>query len=397
MPSKKPSSSKSKPKSRLAKPAKTVKTAKKPSRGLGRGLAALMEDVRIDEVVAPIDSPIIDTSASDDVSLVVDIADSPDPLKEPQTSVDAKVETKTSPKKTVPTPVKDRPTSPIVKTPPQQQDIKVTSKDPDVNSGITYVEISCLVRNPEQPRRHFDSQQLNELSESIRKKGVLQPILVRLIPERTYRNKPMYQIVAGERRWQAAGQAGLDTMPVFIREITDEEALEIGVIENVHRADLNPMEEALAYKALTTQFNRTQEEVAQAVGKSRTYITNMMRLLTLPTTVQGHLAENLLTIGHARAIIAAPDPEELSEIIIAQKLSVRDAEDWVRRIKKQDGDKQASVPKSEKHADIRKLENQIADTIGLKADLRHKGPHGELRIRYKSMEQLDELVKQLIG
>ncbi|NNE58944.1 MAG: ParB/RepB/Spo0J family partition protein [Hellea sp.] len=259
-----------------------------------------------------------------------------------------------------------------------------------------------LTRNPDQPRRYFDSALLDELAASIKDKGVLQPILVRPLPKSVKgkigrSKKPAYQIIAGERRWQAAIQAGLTTIPVFVREITDREALEIGVVENVHRADLNPMEEALAYKSLLTQFKRTQEDVAGAVGKSRPYIANMLRLLTLPSAVQSYLAEGKISTGHARAIIAAPDPEALANAIVDKDLSVRDAESWVRRLKQSDNAPALEKAiKEQKSADIRHVEKQIEDVLGLKVDLRHKGRGGELRLKYKSNDQLEGLIAKLV-
>ncbi len=340
------------------------KNKNKRKRGLGRGLSALMEDVRIDDVI---EKPTKDTP------------------KSPSDS------------QKTPTPSKNKNGLESQETPTNitaLADAPVKLSEPKTGKGVTFVDLGSLFRNPEQPRRHFDPGQLNELAESIRKKGILQPILVRPIPDKSLHNKPVYQIIAGERRWTAAGMAGLQELPVFIRDITDEEALEIGVIENVHRADLNPMEEAMAYKALTTQFSRTQQEVATAVGKSRTYITNMMRLLSLPETVQDYLAENKLSIGHARAIIAAPDPEALANIIIDKQFSVRDAENWVRKLKSQQNTKEGPSVR-EKDADIRNLENDLVDALGLAVDIRHKGPHGELRLKYKTVEQLDELIRVL--
>jgi len=258
--------------------------------------------------------------------------------------------------------------------------------------GVTSVNISQLERNPDQPRKYFDKEKLDELTQSIKDKGVLQPILVRPLGKGTSKTKH-YQIVAGERRWQAALKARLDTMPVLIRELSDQDVLEIGVVENVQRADLNPIEEALAYKALSDQFKRTQDDIAQAVGKSRPHVTNMLRLLTLPKRAQTYLAKGKITAGHARAIIAAPDPTELADAIAQKGLSVREAEDWVRRIKAADG--QTKKVPSQKDADTRKVENELSDMLGLKTDLRHKGPGGELRIKYKTSAQLEALIKQL--
>ncbi len=318
---------------------KKTKSTQTPNRGLGRGLSALMSDVAV---------PGFEDEAT--------------PAKETAQQAEA-----VEPKK----------------------------------SGITTIAMDQLVRNPDQPRRHFDKEQLQELSDSIKDKGVLQPILVRPLPKgakapiAVSHNKPVYQIIAGERRYQAALNAGLDAMPVFIRAITDQEALEIGIVENVHRADLNPMEEALAYKSLLTQFKRTQEDVAQAVGKSRSYITNMLRLLNLPDGVQGYLATGKISTGHARAIIAAPDPEMLADEIVKNDLSVRAAEDWVRRLKAE-SEPGKEKTKSAKSADERRLEARIMDATGLSVDIRHKGPEGEVRIKYKDAEQLDELLRVLL-
>ena len=337
------------------------KKSTKPARGLGRGLSALMDDVGMDAILEEAPAK-------------------PAPKKPKKT-------TKKTPKKTT------------AKTKPAP---KTKSENAPENAPITYVAMDQLTRNPDQPRRYFDARLLSELTESIRGKGVLQPVLVRPLPEAQKRafkgsQKPAYQIIAGERRWQAALKAGLDTIPVFVREITDREALEIGVVENVHRADLNPMEEALAYKSLLTQFERTQEDVARAVGKSRPYIANMLRLLTLPKSVQTYLAEGKISTGHARAIVAAPDPAMLADAIVDRDLSVRDAENWVRRLKQdQTAPALDKAIKAQKQADIRHVENKITDALGLKVDLRDKGGRGELRIKYRNGDQLEALISKLI-
>jgi len=258
--------------------------------------------------------------------------------------------------------------------------------------GVNVLNIDLLERNPDQPRRYFDKEKLKELTVSIKDKGVLQPILVREIPPRRKGAKTRYQIVAGERRWQAALKAGLTAMPALIRELSDQEVLEIGVVENVQRADLNPVEEAMAYKALQDQFKRTQEDIAKAVGKSRSHIANMLRLLTLPNRARDHLAKGKISTGHARAIIAAPDPVAMAEEIADKGLSVRQAEDWVRRVKSGGATK---PPKAMKDADTRKLEERLSDALGLVVDLRHKGPGGELRIKYRTADQFDHLLKVL--
>jgi ParB family chromosome partitioning protein len=315
---------------------------KSKERGLGRGLSALMSDVSIAAI--PKEETKMETAAE------LHPADK--------------------------TAAKDKPT-PI----------------PANQRGVSTVAMDQLERNPDQPRKYFDKEKLEELTRSISDKGVLQPILVRPLPRQSNHEKKHYQIVAGERRWQAALKAKLDAMPVLIRELTDQDVLEIGVVENVQRADLNPIEEALAYKALSEQFKRTQDDIAQAVGKSRPHVTNMLRLLTLPKRAQTYLAKGKITTGHARAIIAAPDPTELADAIAEKGLSVREAEDWVRRIKAADG-KAAKIP-AQKDADTRKVENDLSDILGLVTDLRHKGPGGELRIKYRTGQQLDDLIKRL--
>ncbi len=390
-------------------------TSKKPSpkkttakRGLGRGLSALMEDVSMEAFV------------SDDVVIIDDIMDSPDPMEDASDHAagQTNIETKDMAAPETKSRFKDLPdeyrmsdaerekyaeedaafTANLHAQVPKSPGLprtKAPAADYNLKGGVTFVEMGQLERNPEQPRRNFDMELLRELSNSIREKGILQPILVRPLPE-TKRNKPAFQIVAGERRWQAAMMAEIETMPVFVREITDQEALEIGVIENVQRAELNPMEEAMAYKALINQFGRTQDDVAGAVGKSRSYIANMMRLLTLPEKVQNYLAHGQITTGHARAIIAAPDPTEMADTIVDKQLSVRDAEDWARKLKST----LTASPKMDtkvKAADEKRLEASLMDALGLTVDLRHKGPGGELRIKYKTSDQLDDVMARLKG
>lgn len=278
-----------------------------------------------------------------------------------------------------------------------------------ISRGISVIVIDQIIRNPEQPRKYFNPKNLAELTQSIKDKGVLQPILVRPVPDRIKETahgiaaeKPLYQIVAGERRWQASLKAGLSSMPALIRELSDQEVLEIGVIENVQRTDLNPIEEAQAYRALIDQFGRTQKDVSDAIGKSRPHIANMLRLLTLPIRAQEALKIGDISTGHARAIVASPDPDALVEHIIERQLSVRDAEDWVRRLKKQasqSGGLGADLPvpptQTEKTADIRAVEAELRDVLGITVDLRHRGPNGELRLKYRTDDQLANILTRL--
>jgi ParB family transcriptional regulator, chromosome partitioning protein len=250
--------------------------------------------------------------------------------------------------------------------------------------------IELLVRNPDQPRRVFNEAEVEELSNSIREKGVLQPILVRSAPGQPGK----YQIIAGERRWRAAQKAGLHTVPVIVRELNDLEVLEVGIIENVQRADLNPMEESRAYKVLMERFGRTQDALAQVVGKSRSHIANTLRLLTLPPLIQDHVLEGRMSAGHARTLITAQNPEVLARTIIEKGLSVRQAEALVR-------DEDKPVDRSVKtrpvvNADILSLEQDLQEALGLQVKLSDAGGKGELRLSYKTLEQLDELCRKLM-
>ena len=251
--------------------------------------------------------------------------------------------------------------------------------------------IDLLVRNPDQPRRVFTEAEIEELSASIREKGILQPILVRPAPGQTGK----YQIIAGERRWRAAQKAGLHQMPAIVRELDDLEVLEIGIIENVQRADLNAMEEARAYKVLMDRFGRTQDALAQALGKSRSHIANMLRLLSLPEVVQDHVLQGRLTAGHARALVTAENPEALADQIIAGGLSVRQAEALVRDEQNRPA-KAGPRPTPSANADIQSLEQDLQEALGLRVKLDDKGGKGELRLTYATLEQLDEVCRRLM-
>jgi ParB family chromosome partitioning protein len=263
----------------------------------------------------------------------------------------------------------------------------------------TETPIELLRRNPEQPRRQFGETELDELSASIREKGVLQPILVRPMPGAPGE----FQIVAGERRWRAAQRAGLHTVPVLVRDLDDLDVLEIAIIENVQRADLNALEEALAYKSLMDRFGRTQEAVAQVVGKSRSYVANALRLLNLPEEVRDHLASGRLTAGHARAIATSPDPAGLARTVVDKDLSVRQAEALSRQSQDKAGPSPrmprggGASPSGGKDADTKLLETDLSEALGLAVDLDDRGGKGELKIRYESLEQLDDLCHRLTG
>ena len=261
--------------------------------------------------------------------------------------------------------------------------------------GFRMVAIARLIPNPLQPRRHFDDDALKDLMKSIREQGILQPLIVR--PTRSEAGN--FEIVAGERRWRAAQRAQVHEAPVIIRDFTDEEALAVALIENIQRDELSPIEEAEAYARLSHDFGKTQEQVAEVVGKSRSHIANMVRLLDLPDDVRAMLADGQLSAGHARAILRAADPAALARQIIEEGLSVRDAERLGRPAKR--GRPAGSGAKSgaamAKDADTLALERALSGGVGVKVDITFDGTGGSLRIDYTSLEQLDDLVERLMG
>lgn len=260
---------------------------------------------------------------------------------------------------------------------------------PAAAAGAVEKPIELLVRNPDQPRRVFAEADIEDLANSIREKGVLLPLLVRSAP-----NAPgQFQIIAGERRWRAAQKAGLHTVPVIVREMDDLEVLEVGIIENVQRADLNPIEEARGYKVLMDRFGRTQDALAQVVGKSRPHIANMLRLLGLPEGVQDHVLQGRLSAGHARALVTARDPEGLAAEVIANGLSVRQTEALVRKEGLDAG--KAAPARKVASADTLSFEQDLQESLGLKVKLVDAGGQGELRLSYKTLEQLEDLRRRL--
>jgi ParB family chromosome partitioning protein len=255
--------------------------------------------------------------------------------------------------------------------------------------GAREIPIELIHRNPEQPRTLFAEEELAELEASIREKGVLQPILVR--PSQT---RGEYQIVAGERRWRAAQRAGLTSVPALLREMGDNQAFEIAIVENVQRADLNPLEEAKAYGALMGRMQYGQEEVAKVVGKSRSHVANTLRLASLPPGVQDHLMAGRLTAGHARAIATAENPEALADIIVARRLSVREAEALAKGAAERP--KKASGPRRPpKDADTHALEADLEEALGMSVEITDRGGVGEIKIKYATLEQLDDLCRRL--
>ena len=260
-------------------------------------------------------------------------------------------------------------------------------------SGALDVPIELIRRNPDQPRRTFGQAELDELAASVREKGVIQPILVRPLEEAPGE----YQIVAGERRWRAAQLAGLHTVPVLVRELNDLEVMEIALIENVQRADLNAVEEAQAYQAMAQRFSRTQETIAKMVGKSRSHVANTMRLLRLPTPVLEHLEAGRLTAGHARALLDIDEAVDLASHIVDRGLNVRQTEALARKASDAATPGKAPAPRRAKvkDADTRALEDDLAEVLGLEVEVRDSGGAGELRIKYATLEQLDDLCRRL--
>ena len=256
-------------------------------------------------------------------------------------------------------------------------------------AGVREIPIELIRRNEYQPRWMFPDEEIEELAASIREKGVLQPILVRPAPE----IPGEFEIVAGERRWRASQKAGLKAMPALVRELADGQVLEIAVIENVQRAALNPIEEASAYQQLVEKYGRTQEEVADSVGKSRSHVANTVRLMNLPLPVRDHVLSGKISAGHARAILTADNPEALADEIIARGLSVRDAERLARG--GAPTKPRAPAQRAPKDTDTQALESDLSDVLGLDVEVIDKGGVGELRIKYATLEQLDDLCRRL--
>ena len=305
------------------------------TRGLGRGLSALIGDV--------------------DIGL----------------SADAKAPTKDKSKKT-----------------------STPSSEESSSQGLRNLGVEKLVPGKFQPRREFDKGALKELANSIREKGILQPILARPNPDGGA--KSPYEIVAGERRWRAAQIAQLHDVPVIVRDMTDNEALQIGIIENVQRSDLNPIEEAEGFQRLIDEFSYTQEVLAKTLGKSRSHIANTLRLVGATNKVREYLVAGQLSAGHARALLGHPNADRLASDIVKQGLSVRDVEKLVADKKPSKGGSKSKKP-AEKDTDTRALEKSIADNLGLSVAIQHEKDGGHVRVSYKTLEQLDEVVRRLMA
>ncbi|MDH4386924.1 MAG: ParB/RepB/Spo0J family partition protein [Caulobacter sp.] len=260
------------------------------------------------------------------------------------------------------------------------------------DAGLREIPIEMIRANPHQPRRNFDRAEIESLAASLKEKGVLQPILVRPLAD----SPGEYQIVAGERRWRAAQVAALRSLPAIVQTLDDQQVLEIGIIENVQRTDLNPYEEALAYRTLIDTFGHTQEAVAEAVSKSRPHVANALRLLTLPQAILTMLVEGQLTAGHARSLIGSEKAVDLARTVIRDGLSVRQTEALVRKHSApRPGSASNRGPAPAKDHDTTALESDLAELLGVAVTIADQGGAGEIRLRYDSLEQLDDLCRRL--
>ena len=257
-------------------------------------------------------------------------------------------------------------------------------------AGVRMLSVSAMSPHPDQPRRHFDDELLDELAASIAARGLIQPIVVRP-------HGHDYQIVAGERRWRAAQRARLHEVPVVIRELDDAETLELALIENIQRQDLNAIEEAQAYQRLAGEYGHTQDALAKIVHKSRSHVANLLRLLDLPESVQKRVSEGALQMGHARALLGARDVETLADEVIARGLSVRETEKLAHGAKNQRSGGRPPREATAPDADIAALERQLSDLLGLSIRIAHAAEGGTLTIGYSTLDQLDMVCQRLTG
>lgn len=261
----------------------------------------------------------------------------------------------------------------------------------DRNRRQRRIAVDLIRPNPHNPRRTFADSELEELAASIREKDVLQPIIVRAVAGMP----DLYEIIAGERRWRATQRAGLHDIPVIVVEADDRQALEIAIVENIQRADLNPLEEARGYESLIGQFGYSQSDLAKVVGKSRPHVANTLRLARLPESVKALVNEGKVSAGHARALLAVADPETVAQRIVAQGLTVRDVEKLAQR--EADSGEEPKKDAPQKDADTKALERALGDVLGLAVSIDHRKSGGTLTVRYKSLEQLDGLCRRLRG
>ncbi|WP_415929975.1 ParB/RepB/Spo0J family partition protein [Zhenpiania hominis] len=269
------------------------------------------------------------------------------------------------------------------------QEISVTKKEESEEKGISFININEIKPNQNQPRKSFNEEKLEELAASIIENGLIQPVILRKADKG-------YEIVAGERRWRACRKAGLKEIPCIIREFTDEQNMLIAIIENMQREDLNPIEEAEGLNQMIVNFGMTQEQVSKSVGKSRPYITNALRLLKLPSEIREMLLANQLSAGHARAIAGISDTEkqiQLAEYVIREELSVREIEKIIKE--ENTPKKKISRKKTEKSADVRKVEDDLKQIMGTKVNLNQSGKKGKIEIEYYSRDELERLIEML--
>jgi len=291
-------------------------------------------------------------------------------------------------------------------TPPAASSASVSAEP--ATGGVGELKHNLIVPGKFQPRTRFSEEQLQELATSIRKNGLMQPIIVRPI----WRDgKAAYEIVAGERRWRAAGMAGMESIPAIVREIGDQQALELALIENVQRADLTPLEEAAGYQRLLEEFTYTQEELAGVVGKSRSHIANLLRLLSLPEDIRSLLDDGKISMGHARALLNAKNAGDLARMVVQKDLSVRQTESLARggapaagappqgraRGAAQGGNSRPGAAQAPKDPDIIGLEMTISESLGMSVSIEDRGQSGEVVISYESLTQLDDLLRRLGG
>ncbi len=258
-------------------------------------------------------------------------------------------------------------------------------------SGVQSIDISEIKPNEKQPRKYFEPDKIRELSESIKQHGLIQPILV-------VKDGPYYTIVAGERRYRASVLAGLKEVPAIVKEFSNEEILQIALIENLQREDLNDMEEAMAYKQLADEFHMTQEEIAEKIGKSRTAVANTMRLLSLPESVQNYIAEKKLTAGHARAVLMIEDDKVkkvFADFIIKKGLSVRDAEKLSKDFQAEENVEKNQKKPNSKESYIKQFEDELCENLGTKVNILTKGTKGKIEIEYYSNDDLERLIEKL--
>jgi ParB family chromosome partitioning protein len=255
------------------------------------------------------------------------------------------------------------------------------------------VPIERIGRNPANPRRQFAESDLEELAASIRRHGVVQPVLVR--PSKS--DGIAFELIAGERRWRAAQRAGLTELPVIIREVNDRTALQLAIVENVQRADLNPVEEAMGYQQLIDEHGYSQADLGEIIGKSRSHVANTLRLLKLPPQIHAMIESGSLSAGHARALVTAPDPLALANRIVSDNLSVRQAESLSQKSGNGPSRARGAAPRAAHHkdADTLALEKLLSDVTGLAVSIAHGDKGGELRVKYRTLEQLDELCRRL--